>query len=307
MYRTELVNVAKPRQNWLLVTAESPEDIFDKIESTKVWAFGGNADCSSHGEGDGWAETRDLSHALDVGRRGWAKGRDTMMKVLDDSNVIRRSLPHKADALDVGGSYPVVPLAVAGDPMCMVTHGMESTRTKPVVRIVVNVAVSGAVTAATIMQRGGAILSWVDGLEAAGIRVEIEVIESGLFQEGEATPKGVVFSVKAKRADEPLDIDRVSFLICHPAIQRRLFFALYEREADQGKLGLTPSEAVTYGAPTDALPAGVLGLHSVYFPAMLRNNPDYATPATAVAAVERMILSSMQLEDIEADRALMES
>src|SRR4029077_4430749 len=115
-------------------------------------------------------------------------------------------------------------------------------------KIVVNVAVSGAVTAATIMTRGGAILSWVDGLESEGFRCEIDVIESGLFRENTPKPLGVLFSVKVKRADEPLDIDRVSFWLAHPAIQRRLMFGLYERSPELGTmLGLSPGEAVTYG------------------------------------------------------------
>jgi len=301
MYRTEIIRTKTgAAKQWLVASADSPEDLLSKVEYSKTWAVDGNADCSSSGEGDGWAETRDLSHALELGRVGWAKGRKTMMRVLDDSNVIRRNIPHRSDGLDVGGSYPVVPLAIAGDPCCMVTHGMESTKTKPVVKLVVNVAVSGAVTAATIMTRGGAILSWVDGLEAEGFRCEIDVIESGLFRETTPNPLGVLYTVKVKRADEPLDIDRVAFWVCHPAIQRRIFFAAYERSPELGTmLGLSPVEGVTYRSPCDHLPEDVLGLHSVYFPSLLRNNPDYASPVAAVAAVERAVLLSLQVEDID--------
>lgn len=305
MYRTEILRLKaqdkKPAQEWLLCSAESFSDFAERIEKRTPWATGGVADCQTTGEGDGWAQTATLAEALNLGRYGWSKGRKTLLKVLDDSNVIRRSIPHKSDALDVAGHYPVVPLACAGDPACMVTRGESSIKTKPVVKIVVNVSVSGAVTTATIMRRGGAILSWIDGLEDAGYRCEVDIIEAGLFQKHSKLQRGVLFSLKAKSADEHVDVDRLAFLLCHPAMQRRVYFSLYEQESRQKDIGLVPGESVTYGSPTNDLPADWVGLHSVYFPALLRNNPDYQTPAMAVAAVERHILQSLQLDDVEAD------
>lgn len=304
MYRTEIIKVKDPKeQEWLVVSADYFGDFGDVISGSVSWAKDGVADCDSTGEGDGWAETKNLKEAVDLGRYGWGKGRDQMLKVLDESNVIRRAIPHKSEALDVAGYYPVVPLACAGDPVCMITHGISSIKTKPVIKIVVNVAVSGAVTTATIMRRGGAILSWIDGLEDAGYRCEVDIIESGLFQKHAKVQKGVLFSLKAKSASEPVDVDRLAFLLCHPAMQRRVFFSLYERLRESTRIGLIQSEVVTYGSPTDLIPEDILGQHSIYFPALMRGSGDWDTPATAVAAVERMIQKSLQLSEVAEDLA----
>lgn len=297
MYRTEIAYPKGKSQKWLLCQSDCPEDVYDFIKRNKPWAVGGNADCLSTGKPDGWADTKDLNHALELGRFGWAGGRKQMIGEIEAANLILRALPRRTDAIDVAGSYPIVPLAVAGDPCNMVTKGIDSTKTKPIVRIVVNAAVSGAVSVNTIIKRGAAILSWIDELESAGIRCDVEVIETGLFREHDKEQLGVLFSMTGKLSHEPVDIDRLSFLLCHPAIQRRIFFSLYEREASQAKIGLTQAEAITYGAPTDEFPSEWIGQHSIYFPAMKKASADWASPAMAIAAVERAVMAGLQLED----------
>jgi len=254
------------------------------------------------GKDDGWSDVGSLTEAVDLGLYGWREGEKLMKAQIAQAFIVQKLFSRKAVGVDVGGAYPNVPLAVAGDPLCMVTPDSDAVKTKPIVRIVVNVAVSGNVPREVIHARGGAILAWVDELEQCGYRCEIVIIETGIFGAKTNTPKGIMFMATGKLPEEPLDIDRMSFLLCHPAMQRRVFFSLYEGDTKlEESLGLTKAQLMTYGQPTDDVSADWLGGHSVYFPALRRATGDWASPELAAAAVERMVAKCLQVEDVDAD------
>lgn len=221
---------------------------------------------------------------------------------LEQAFIAQKLFSRKAFGVDVAGAYPIVPVAVAGDPMCMSTPDPDSIKTKPIVRLIVNVSVSGNVPRDVIYARGGAILAWIDEMEKCGYRCEIMVVEAGLFGSQGNSPKGVMFMATGKLPEEPLDIDRMSFLLCHSAVQRRVFFSLYETDkVFEETVGLTKAQLMTYGQPTDDLPPDWLGAHSVYFPALRKASADWANPAFAAAAVERIIAKNLQIGDVEED------
>lgn len=294
MYRTETVTDKKTTP-WFVARSDHPDDIFCFAERV-IWAKGGNSDYPGS-DTDGWSNSESLKEAIHLGRFGWDKGRQLMKEAIAEADLVRRSLPRKTDTIDVAGSFPIVPIAVAGDPVCMVTQGFDLLKARPVLRVLVNVACSGGVNHKTIIRRGGAIVSWIDELESSGVRCDVEIVETGLFRLGEGKMAGVVFSATGKLSHEPVDIDKLGFLLCHPSVQRRIFFALYEREEALNQIGISQLKAITYGIPTDDVPEGALGEHSIYFPAMLRTNEDYESPALAVAAVERAIMKSLQLTE----------
>jgi hypothetical protein len=253
------------------------------------------------GKDDGWSDVGSLTEAVDLGLYGWRDGEKLMEEKIAQAFIVQRLFPRKSAGVDVAGAYPFVPAAVAGDPLCMVTPTDESVKTKPIVRIIVNVAVSGNVPREVIYARGGAILAWVDELESSGYRCEIVIIESGLFGSKGDKPKGIVFMATGKTPEEPLDIDRMGYLLCHPSVQRRIFFSLYEGDRKLEELGFTKAQLMTYGQPTDEIPKEFIGEHSVYFPAMRKATDDWASPVMAAAAVERMVIKNLQLEDAEKD------
>lgn len=305
MYRVEKILQTKkgqPNINWLLCQCDRASELFDRsqraadnLPDKSVVRYPGGPD-------DGWSDVASLDEAIKLGLYGWREGEKLLEEKIARAQVIQNPLSHRSTGVDVGGAYPLVPLAVAGDPMCMVTPDADSIRTKPVVRLVVNVAVSGNVSREVIYARGGAILAWVDELEASGYRCEIVIIETGIFGRLGKDPKGVIFMATGKSPEEPLDIDRMSFLLCHPSVQRRVFFSLYEGdEIFERELGLSKPQLMTYGQPTDDIPHDFLGAHSVYFPAMKKAVGDWASPLMAVTAVERMILKNLQLENAGED------
>lgn len=306
MYRVERITEVRksplPPVEWALCQCDRASELFERARSIEdtlppksVVRYPGGAD-------DGWSDVGSLSEAVNLGLYGWKDGEKLMQAQIAQAFIVQKLFSRKAAGVDVAGAYPNVPLAIAGDPLCMVTPSAETTKTKPIVRIIVNVSVSGNVPREVIHARGGAILAWVDELEKCGYRCEIVVIETGIFGTRGDAPKGIMFMATGKLPEEPLDIDRMSFLLCHPAMQRRIFFSLYEGDdAFEIRLGLTKAQLMTYGQPTDEISADWIGGHSVYFPALRKATDDWSSPEMAAAAVERMIAKNLQVEDAGAD------
>lgn len=306
MYRVEKITAKNkpglPKVEWALCQCDRASDLFYRardiegnLPEKSVVRYPGGPD-------DGWSDVSSLEQAVDLGLYGWRDGEKLMKEQIAQAHIVQKLFSRKAVGVDVAGAFPLVAAAVAGDPMCMVTPDADSLKTKPIVRIVVNVAVSGNVPREVIYARGGAILAWVDELEQCGYRCEIVVIETGIFGAKSPNPKGVMFMATGKLPEEPLDIDRMGFLLCHPAVQRRVFFSLYEGdEVFEKTLGLSKAQLMTYGQPTDEISSDWIGQHSVYFPAMRRATGDWASPELAAAAVERIVAKNLQVEEVEAD------
>ncbi len=304
MYRTQILE--KPNKTkWLVDTADHIEDIVKFIRDTKPqWPDG--EDRSSERPGDGeygrkWSGTDSLEEALKLAEYGWPGGRKMMAESLDAADVAQRAIRHKTEGLDVGGSYPFVPAAVAGDPMCMVTRGLDMARTRPAFRLMVSGVYSASISANVIMNRGAAILSWADRLENMGFTTDIYNVASvhcyasPSSKNGERPYRNVTMGFPVKLAGEPLDIDRAAFMLAHPAMLRRLWFATCERHAE-----LSCGFSSGYGSVSNEIPEPLQVPHSVYFSQVHGN--DFASPATAIAAVERQILEALQQDELDKDK-----
>ena len=302
MYSQQIVRANN--KVWRIEEADSFGDVLSHIENTKrIWHHDGGSEDKSHSYSDNmpWHGTENFKQAMDLAKYGWSEGRNQLKDGLDVANVLRKSKAHKSEGLDVAGAYPLVPAAVAGDPMCMFTVGQDVIKTKPVVRIIVNSFVSAGISHKVIMNRGAAILSWVDALEAMSVRCEIYVsCIGGANNSSGLGPDYVSLGCYAKRAEEVVDLDRLAFVLVHPAFFRRIQFAVMERAPDMGR------RYNHYCMPCDLIPPTMDIPHSVYFTCAGLNNADYQSPATAVAAVERAIMKSLQQSEVEDDLKSME-
>lgn len=215
-------------------------------------------------------------------RNGWPEGRARLAMLLDAARSSTQSVAMRAAVLDVGGAYPSVPLAVAGDPACMIDfRSDEYAHRAPVVSIAYNISVSVAIDARTVAGRGAAVLAEVEALEAAGIRCEITV---AAFVTGGSEFHAVNCVVKAP--DQPLDLDRMAFVMLHPGMNRRFVWALREmhRWQDANMNG--------YGMPTDWT-AQQRAAFDVYVPALAGTAESAASsgwtdPATAATKARTM-------------------
>lgn len=172
-------------------------------------------------------------------RTGWPEGR----AMLEDSLAIVRPRPepYKSIELSVAGAYPMVPNYCAGDPECMVIDpGSDMRHSKPIIRIDFNNWTHAGVTPKSMMLRGAAVVSLAETLERRGYSTELRIV--GISSAGSTDFK---YTIVFKKAGETLDIDRAAFAIAHPAVMRRLCFALLEQHASAER-----DYGFGYGRPT---------------------------------------------------------
>ena len=122
----------------------------------------------------------------------------------------------------MGGAYPDASAAAAGVPDCMVHFTPEESRHRPIVRLAVNVWASCAYQPEEFTSYGAAVLSYIDAVEASGFRVELTML---CFCKVDGTQDSYSTSVMVKRAEEPVELDRLTFCFTHVAMLRRLFFS----------------------------------------------------------------------------------
>jgi hypothetical protein len=225
--------------------------------------------------------TRTMSEANDLARNGWPEGRKAMSESLSDqiARVKMDRMPRRWH--DVAGAYPDVQAAIAGDPLNMISIGDDERAARPTIDILVNISCASAVSRESITLRGAAILSWVDALESAEYRVQVT---------GHATTKcdnralSSAFIV-LKRAQDPMDIDRLAYTMTHPSMLRR--HICHFREC-------TPRgyESRAYGLPVN-LTAQTIPDNALYFPKI---EMDY-TPEQAAQAARKIIAAGGLIDD----------
>lgn len=172
----------------------------------------------------GWSGTQTFGDAIKLAREGWPEGRKNLM----DAMAAAQSQPSMppSHTMEVAGAYPIAAIAAAGDPCSMVDLSPVEGRVRPIVRLVVCRNGSSAYGAAEFMNYGAAVLSYIEGLENAGFRVEIEMAFCGQYSRGNQSRHYI--GVLIKRAEEPLEIDKLAFCLTHVAMFRRICFAVKE-------------------------------------------------------------------------------
>lgn len=171
-----------------------------------------------------WNGNVTFLQALNLAEFGWPEGRRMLSDVICevDPNTLNVQATETL-SLDVAGAYPLVPLAVTGDPASMIEVETTEASTK-IVRIVATVSFRGTMSPKAVMSHGAAVLSYIDALENAGWRCEVigRSLALNCYQNAQA------MSVTLKRPQDHLDVDTMAFALIHPAFLRRLIFRYRE-------------------------------------------------------------------------------
>ena len=246
--------------------------------------YSGSGNGSPQGSA-GWHGTGSWAEAQKLVREGWPAGRSKLKSAVSKIPPIQQARARiLSQGRDVGGAHPDVPLAVAGEPACMVTIGEQERATRPFIRFRINCAASAAIDVETIQARGAVLLAYVDELEQAGARCEI-VMECGL---GHGTTDRIDVSVMVKRADEHLDIDRLSYVLINPSFLRRHCFAHAERAPG---CPFNKYDGL-YGPPHDLEEDANDGIASVHFGSQMWGATQWTSPEKAAAFVREEILKA---------------
>lgn len=125
---------------------------------------------------------------------------------------------------DVVGFQPIIPNAIMGLPNAMVNSAMKSIKTK-VLDVYYEMTCSAYVKSADLIKAGQKMLGVIMELEAQGYRFNLYCTQ-GYY----SSDKGCdMVCVKVKSANQPMDLERMSFPISHTAFFRGIGFDWYSK------------------------------------------------------------------------------
>jgi hypothetical protein len=215
-----------------------------------------------------FTQTDSFNQSMRLAEQGCPTTREAIHQA--SFKVMSEALP-EWDTAPVG-VFPCIPAFAAGVPTDMFTPSeFGNPVPKPIVRIVVNVTATCNVPTAQIVNRGAAILSLIDRVQATGQRVEL--VAEFHCTSGSDT---FAFSVTVKRPEEPVDLDRIAYAIAHPSMLRRSLFRVMEFTA--------PYVVCGYGNATD-LNDRVSG-GDVYIKSMLHGGDGFETRDRAKTLIQ---------------------
>lgn len=223
----------------------------------------------SHEVDQSFFGTRSWQHAVELATFGWHEGAEKLQQVI--ASMPHKPYTHPARDYDVAGCYPDVARACAGDPLNMVVFRAPESAQRPVVRLFIHCGFNHNVTTYAVENRGAAICSIIDAIEANGQAVELLGIWYAKSRDNTAS---VAIETLLKKAGEPLDIDRLAFVLMNASMHRRFAFALYELNPELPRYQWTTGYGQSADLATDEIPQGV-----VYFPRAMQDG--YETPANA--------------------------
>lgn len=125
---------------------------------------------------------------------------------------------------DVVGYAPIVPLAIMGVPQSMMNSYMRPVKAK-VINVYYYMSVNAGCSSEELMKAGQKFLGAIMELELQGYRMNIYCVQS-YYQNHDGAD---MMCVKIKSANQPLDLQRVSFPLTHPAFFRVIGFDWYSK------------------------------------------------------------------------------
>lgn len=219
--------------------ADSWDEFVADLKSKPVKPEWGD-DLASVDSSEKFTGSKSFEHSMELAEHGCPTTREAIHSA--SFKVSTDRLP-EWDTAPVG-VFPCIPAYAAGVPEDMFTPsewGMETP--KPVVRIVVNITVAAMVDKQYIINRGAAIVQLIDRVQLAGQRVELVAVFHANGRNADHPNDKYEYSVTVKRAEEPVDLDRIAYAIAHPSMLRRSMFRIMEQ--------MVPYRVSGYGTATD--------------------------------------------------------
>lgn len=250
-----------------------------------------------HEADDDWDFNQGWDGSLKLAHEGWPEGRHMVeeLSFIVVETVIKSTEDVFQEKMhgDVAGSLVDVPKYLAGLPESMISFDPVYSPNK-IIRIGVSTAFTWDMDAATIARRGAAIAALVDVLEMQ--RVRVEVVAQARVEAGYMTTKHNVASewfVYVKRANSPLQMDQLAFTLAHPAMLRRIGFAVMENTLPTEWQSSIQGDG--YGRLVDSNEGDELR-GDVYIPAAIdKDDPKWATKESTALWIKDILME----QDIE--------
>jgi hypothetical protein len=173
-----------------------------------------------------WAGCSSLAEAVVLARGGWPEGWQRM-KALRDAIFAKMASQIHRDVVQfrIAGGAVNVARFLTGRPDCFAARvrstQVKELRSRKIVRMVVNVGARASVSADVFFARGAAAVTLIEALERAGVRVVVDMVTVATNGTGM-----VRLGTRLKEAGEVVQLDKLAFCLAHPALHRKLNFAL---------------------------------------------------------------------------------
>jgi hypothetical protein len=193
-----------------------------------------------------WSGSSTYEEALNVAENGWVGAWKKMMVQYGEFDLegLGRMFITDDLELDTNGEYPDVGLYVQGDPEHMVSmRRATKVGAGRVIEISFSMNSPHSVREETWRRRGAAAMSLINNLNVLGFSVEV-LAHTQVRRSGRCDFSVGAISFPILRADDVLDLDRLSFALGNQAILRRLMFRVFELH-----LGINSETEPGYGSP----------------------------------------------------------
>jgi hypothetical protein len=173
-----------------------------------------------------WDDGLGFDGAMDMARDGgwWEEGAAKMIDATSEAIQLKREGAAPEIEYDVTGARLDMDEYLSGEPECW--ERIDDEQVSQVINIGVQLYTPGGNDMQMFVNRGAALLSIIDDLEAQGVRVELWGCVSGINRKGRR--EAIDMRIKLKGADESWSPASIAFGLCHPAVSRRLGFAAVE-------------------------------------------------------------------------------
>lgn len=276
-----VADVPASQPQLMQLRADSIDQLADFLESdagAPKGAFADDPSSRTNPKSETWDLDAGWEGALEIARNGWREGARNVRAAL--ATIAGDLILAPPQLADVAGGVLDCAAHVAGAPDCFDVDDDEAGGRARVIRLLVPLSASGSVPASHLLNRGAAIASVIDALEAGGVSVELEIIVTAGDGKHQAASRHFV-----KRAGDHLNLDALATSIVHPATFRRLHFATLEAMGDQTPGGWNMSNRLrhSYGTPApyagaDLEPPGTYTLPNY-------DQGDHSTPAKSRATI----------------------
>jgi len=223
----------------------------DHVANPTPYGFAGSPVSKNHGN-ESWAGTKTFGESLDLARKGWSEGLETIKAMSEEIwKVVGQEIKKQTFQYDVCGDVVDVDRYLSGEPENMIQFTEEqAVGHGKIIKIWVNTVASVGVTKETMFYRGAAVVALVDALEKLGFSCEVSTIDA--ISERWSGDKNVLrYNVLLRGAGEALDLDRLAFALANASWLRRLIFSAMEQESPalRRMFGIGMG---TYGNPEEA-------------------------------------------------------
>lgn len=222
----------------------SPESLVAWLETPEAtsaaWTTEGR---ENHGIPSFYGAT--YRQACTMARDGWQDGVARVARLRDKINAAR-PVQSRMVAYGVAGAVPNIARYLAGNPAHMRRVVPAEAKRKPVITIVSHIGALADIEAGSFERRAAVTAALVDAIEAAGYSCNVLAYAFSITND-----KGAETLVQLKEAGAAVDVARLAFGLGHPAMFRRLVFAVRASrpEFKGGGIGSTVYDGYTMTAP----------------------------------------------------------